>query len=561
MTDRTTCTTRRRAAAALRRWRRDESGGMIVFTLFIFVIMIIAGGLAVDFMRTETARTKLQTTIDRAVLAAADMDNTLDPEAVVRDYIAKAGLSEFIVDVDAGDGTALSRSVRVEARADVAMMFARMIGIDYLPAPATATAAEAITGAEIALVLDVSGSMSGQKLIDLKEAARLFVETIDTNLGEGATFHLIPYATQVSVPGGLLDLLTGFIRDHNYSNCVSFDDTDYLTTNLVNLLGLNQAQHFDPFLNWGGNEDAAIEPAFVCNPEPEAELTVMADDLGDITNQINALEAGGNTSIDVGVKWASALLDPTSGTLMSLFTTGLSGLANPVSAFNDPEVEKIIVVMTDGANTTEWQLTGINMNAWSDVYYDDARDEFWVRKDDTFDSDNDGNFNNDQWFSPRLKLARDNPNVWIWGEWNFWRGTDEWPYACAGGAGGCSIAGQTRQLTYGELFERVSLYHNAYYHHYIQRYNIADYNAWYWGLLSGPDTAQKNARLSAICQEAKDNGITVYTVGFEVTDGSALVMEDCASSTAHFFRVADGEDLRKAFGAIARQVTILGLTQ
>ena len=521
--------------------------------------MLMAGGLAVDFMRTETARVKLQTTLDRAVLAAGDMDNELDPEAVVRDYVAKAGLSEYMVDVTVTDG-ALNRSVVASANANVRTLFAKMIGIEYVPAPATAGAEEGTSAVEIALVLDISGSMEGTKLEELKEAAKDFVRRMETNLGEdGININIIPYSTQVAAPRGLVDLLLSFNREHDYSNCVTFDDTDFETTSLFTLANLDQAQHFDPFYNWGPSAPMAGDPVYICNPNDYAEIMVMQNDVTAMETYIDALVAGGNTSIEIGMKWAAATLDPASGTFMSTFANGIvGGLTNPVSSYSDPDVRKIVVLMTDGANTTEWQLTGINMNEMSDIWYDDTRNEFWFNGQDTFDDDWDGRLGDDQWFSPRLKMARDNPNVWIAGENNYWRTNTEWPYACP--QGGCTMAGQLRRLKYSELFERVSLYYNAYYHHYLRRYDINDYDAWYWDLLVGPEAAQKNTRLHSICEEAKSHGIEVYTVGFEVGDAAAIVMEDCASSTSHFFRTASGE-LEETFAAIARNSTSLGLTQ
>ena len=57
----------------------------------MFVLTLMLAGLAVDLMRYEASRVALQNTLDRATLAAAALNQDLDPEAVVRDYVAKAG--------------------------------------------------------------------------------------------------------------------------------------------------------------------------------------------------------------------------------------------------------------------------------------------------------------------------------------------------------------------------------------------------------------------------------------------------------------------------------------
>ena len=77
----------------------DESGAIIVLWLFLFLSMIVIVGMAVDAMRTETKRVKLQQTLDSAVLAAADLDQPNEATAVVNDYFKKAGLEDFLADV------------------------------------------------------------------------------------------------------------------------------------------------------------------------------------------------------------------------------------------------------------------------------------------------------------------------------------------------------------------------------------------------------------------------------------------------------------------------------
>jgi len=525
--------------------RRDESGGFVIFGLFLFMAMLIITGLAVDMMRTETTRSKLQNALDRAVIAAANMDQALDPEAVVEDYMQKAGLASNLVSVTVTD-TATSRIVSAEAKADVPMFFSHLIGIERVSAPAASVATEAISDLEVSLVLDVSGSMSGAKIAELKDAANAFSTVLLETMGpERVSINIVPYSTQTSVPAGLLDLLPGFMRDHNRSNCISFDDADFDEVSFVESANLAQGAHFDPFYSWGPLRNETRR-AFVCNPQNWSELALMEDDLDSIEDFIGRLEAGGNTSIDVGLKWGAALLDPEMGTILSLYQNGVAGLVNPVAAYDDPEADKIIVLMTDGMNTVEYRLRGIDMSALSNIYIDDARNEFWVREVDTFDADGDGRRSSDIWFNPRYRINN-------WG--NFWRRDTEWPYSSG------TISANVRQMTYAELFSRVSVYYNAYYHHYIQEYRYDDWFDWYHGILdSSIDTTEKNARLSRICDETKDKGVRVFSVGFQVNDAAALVMADCASSDSHFYRVA-GDDLITTFEQIARTITELRLTQ
>ena len=69
---------RRRASIA--RFKNEEDGSLIAFSLFIFVAMLMFGGIAVDLMIYENKRTHIQNSTDRAVLAAANLNQTVDPQ-------------------------------------------------------------------------------------------------------------------------------------------------------------------------------------------------------------------------------------------------------------------------------------------------------------------------------------------------------------------------------------------------------------------------------------------------------------------------------------------------
>ncbi|QQA43680.1 TadE/TadG family protein [Pelagovum pacificum] len=569
-----------RATQARKRFHRDERGSMIVFGLFVFVLLILAGGMAVDLMRTETARTRLQSTLDRAVLAAAGFEQDQDPETVVRDYVAKAGLSDFLIDVDVTD-TAGLRSVRVDANVNVASFFMDFIGIRYLPAPASSAAGESTANLEIALVLDVSQSMDGSKLEELKDAAQEFVDTILlTTDPDRVKISVIPYATQVSVPPTLLDLLIDvFNREHSYSSCIDFDDEDFLTpsilppTLVLSADQLKQSDHFDPFYNWGPEVAPANgqPPVHTCNPNESQQLLPMAHDGEALNDYIEGLISDGNTSIDIGMKWAAATLDPAMGNFWNLTVTSLgSFLFNPIAPWGDSSTDKVIVLMTDGHNSDEFRLPD-DFPRWSEVYYDDLRGEYWVKAKDDRDADGDGRRSSDNWFWVDARVNRQS---------NFWRKNDEWPYApevcheegywylwrwvtrtvCE--ITPTNIEPNLRRLSYDELFDRVSLYYNAYYHHYLQNYDNRELNTWFYDLRERADIepGTKNARLHNMCNTLKANDVQIYAIGFDVEDEDVPYMADCASSSSHFMRVAPN-NLNDAFGSIARQLTVLRLTQ
>ncbi|HSF63486.1 MAG TPA: pilus assembly protein TadG-related protein, partial [Paracoccaceae bacterium] len=158
---------------------RAEEGSLAIFALILFVLMAMMGGIAVDMMRHEQTRTALQQTIDRSVLAAAALNQQREPEDVVTDYFAKAGLASYLDDVDVREGLNF-RTVQATASANLNPFFMHMMGVDQFEVPAASTAEQRITNVEISMVLDVSGSMQGAKITNLKTAARNFVTRVLT---------------------------------------------------------------------------------------------------------------------------------------------------------------------------------------------------------------------------------------------------------------------------------------------------------------------------------------------------------------------------------------------
>ncbi|MEO0905385.1 MAG: pilus assembly protein TadG-related protein, partial [Pseudomonadota bacterium] len=143
----------------LRQFRKDEDGGLIVLTLLLLISMLVVGGMAVDFMRFEAERTKLQSVSDRAVLAAANLNQSRPPEDVITDFFAAEGYAGAIIgdpDIDKND---LGSTIRIDSRVDVNTFYLRLVGIDSLSAPATASAVEGTGNVEVSLILDISGSM------------------------------------------------------------------------------------------------------------------------------------------------------------------------------------------------------------------------------------------------------------------------------------------------------------------------------------------------------------------------------------------------------------------
>lgn len=74
-------------------------------------------------------------------------------------------------------------------------------------------------------------------------------------------------------------------------------------------------------------------------------------------------------------------------------------------------------------------------------------------------------------------------------------------------------------------------------------------------------TSAARTQFLNVCQAAKDAGIVVFTIGFDISNGSAAQsdMTSCASSPSHFYDV-DGLQLNTAFSSIVATIQKLKLT-
>ncbi|ASM73336.1 MULTISPECIES: TadE/TadG family type IV pilus assembly protein [Roseobacteraceae] len=457
-------------AKRLRGFVRDDDGSMTIFACFLLMMMLLVGGIGIDLMRNEMERTRLQNTMDRAVLAAADLDQELSPEAVVTDYFEKSGLGSYLNSVTVNEGLNF-RTVTANASTKSPTRFMRLMGVPELHVPAVGQASERIANVEISLVLDISGSMaSNSKIYNLRNAASVFVDTVIRPETEDlVSLSLVPYSEHVNVGEAIFnELWTRHI--HNFSHCLEIPDAEFSNASFNLSRRYDQMQHFQ--WNYDGRNNDRSDT--VCPRYSYETVTPLSQNAYQLKQQISQFQPRAGTSIFLGMKWATALLDPSFRPVV----TSLIGkndidsefTGRPVS-YDDIETLKTIILMTDGKNDRS--------NRIADWAYDSSSD--YVH----------------------------------WNNYNF-----NW---------------------------------------YLSRYvNSRDYRYYYE---SNHYTAtQGDYLLDNICDAAKDKGIVIWAIGFEVDEHGANEMKNCASTPSHFFRV-EGVEITEAFKAIARTINQLRLTQ
>ncbi|CUH47673.1 Flp pilus assembly protein TadG [Ruegeria atlantica] len=586
------CNTKRfeKAAESARRFSRDEDGG--VFTIFVtvgFLLIFATAGIGVDIMNFERDRASLQGTLDRAVLAAANVKQKLPPAEVVKSYIEKSDVrGELSEEPEVEDDPRVgSRKVTAKAEVDVPTHFMWFFGYPQLTASVTSVAEEAIGSLEIAMVLDISGSMSWDSATDdkskmevLQEAATQFVTTMYTKENpDKISISIIPYNNQVNAGANILGNMPGVTTEHSYSHCVDFVDNDFTEYWIDPNKKLNRTAHFDRRnYNDDYNDEIHNISRSVCTTRAGSDITAVTNVISDLHSQIAAMSPGGNTSIDIGVKWGAALLDPQFQPVINKLSkqyadpdaidpdTGLdvnTGVAPkkivPVTFDNRPmayesNVKKIMIVMTDGENTENWILNEAYRDGDSDVWYNPN----YEHEVETCWYNNRGRLRcrTDRYggeYSVRTSAPGDTPEYY-WTRQEL-EGQSE-PF-------GGEAADQSVRLTYPQLWNRVTLDWNAEYNYAWQ----SNHNqTWYNNAFTEIYRTKKDTRLQDICTKVKGKDVDVYGIAFEAPSVGVTAIRNCSSGAGFFYEVkADGKlgdlTLPQVFDSIATAIKQLRLTQ
>ncbi|MBB5660989.1 TadE/TadG family type IV pilus assembly protein [Brevundimonas halotolerans] len=190
--------------------RRGNVALIFGLSLPVMVLMTVGG---VDIHRASTVRVNLQDALDASALAAARSPYT-DPADIQRvgmdalranltnypNIILREDKTTFVLTEDqvvVADGS-------VDVKALVANIFLPPYGQfmdDYLPVGAHSEVNRSSKNLEVSLVLDITGSMSGTRIADLKAAAKDLVTMIvqDQQTPYYSKVAIVPYSMGVNL--------------------------------------------------------------------------------------------------------------------------------------------------------------------------------------------------------------------------------------------------------------------------------------------------------------------------------------------------------------------------
>lgn len=213
-----------------KRFCRQTDGQISIIVALALIPILTIVGLAIDFQRTSTYKSRVQYAMDGALIAGskAKQEGKSDQEisALITNYM------NAVLEVSQGDTTTTycddavvamsSNSEDISATIDCSYptTLSMAIGRKEMNFTVSSTSTYGIGNLDVAFVFDVSGSMGGSRITDLRAAAKTAVDTLlpeGVNNGENGLTRIAmtSYANMVDA-GDFFTAATGLPQSREY---------------------------------------------------------------------------------------------------------------------------------------------------------------------------------------------------------------------------------------------------------------------------------------------------------------------------------------------------------
>ncbi len=613
-----------RGLRAFSRRMADDARGNVAMlfglSLPVLILMTVGG---VDIHRASTVRVNLQDALDAAALAAARSPYTTNAElrtvglaslrANLKAYpeiTLREADTSFVLNSD----DVVIASSKVDVKTLVANIFLPPYGKfmdDYLPVAAHSEVDRSSRNIEVAMVLDLSGSMGGQKLTDLKNAAKdlvdLIVQPVQTPYYSKVA--LVPWSYSVN-PGSYLTSVRGSVtgstaitgavinltgtqrtitaatkarpvvitsNGHGFANndvvwisgvsgMTQLNNKAYLvrnsTTNTFELFTLSGSRVDGR--NYSNHSGSSGRVQRCQNNDCSITITSAAHGLSN-NDYVYITGVSGMTQINdqahlVGNATANTYtIDLTASSLSPYTSGGLSWCAQPGCTYyafenenEDLATHRISSCVTERTGAQAYTDAAPTSGARVGRHYPDINGSCLGSTIEPLSSSISGIKADIDAFSVSGSTAGQIGIAWGWYmvSPNF---SSLWP--SSGGA-----AYNTAETLKAVIIMTDGEFNAPYCNGVTARYYNASAAA---SNNCDPDNGEPYAQSRALCDAMKVQGIMIYTVGFQITAGGGAedLLEYCASTASGFYNAGSGTELSEAFNAIGRDITQLRISK
>ena len=343
----------------LGRFLKNSEGGVAPFLALSLIPVMGFTGAAIDYSRANATKTAMQSALDAtglilskdaSTLSGAELANKVD--AIFKAQFNRPEAQDVAVSQTFNAPQQGSFSLTLKARASVPTHFTTLIGASQVEISASSEIVWGIKKLNLALALDNTGSMSSNgKMSALKTAAHNLLNTLQraAKKPDDVRISIIPFATDVNV--GTQHVNASWIDWEQWEDANgSCSNTSYKTRSSCRNAGRtwtvaskttwngcvwDRDQNYDINATAPGIGQATRFRAHQASNCP-TPMTALSSDWTALHGKIDAMKPAGNTNVTIGLAWAWQTLAPTA----------------PMNAPEaSPDLDKVIVLLTDGENT------------------------------------------------------------------------------------------------------------------------------------------------------------------------------------------------------------------
>ncbi|HRD75643.1 MAG TPA: pilus assembly protein, partial [Hyphomicrobiaceae bacterium] len=305
---------------------RDKRGNIaMLFAMMITVAVSLVGG-AVDYGRAIAARDKMQNALDSAVLAAARVWQTEGDinlaEAKAREFYKRMKPTSIESDIVAFNPDVVNNKIKIEVEGMVHTPFLSLVRSAGYTISSSAEALLAVGGnseinLEISMMLDVTGSMSGQKIEDLKAAAKDLVDIVvwDDQSEYTSKVAIAPFAPRVNV-GSFASAFTGLPATKTFSGksrklitCVTDRVGTHEYTDVAPGAGAYVSAYKGDTGSSASSNSSNYSSSGSCS-DPGEQIMPLTSNKTDLKARIDSFSASGATAGALGTAWAWYMISP-----------------------------------------------------------------------------------------------------------------------------------------------------------------------------------------------------------------------------------------------------------